>query len=144
MSLNIDTENIEPLVELPSDVNRNIEFSIITTYLFDKGVSSTSIDILSKEIDELVRIANWYARYDSPSEFETVAYLAIPLLRALGWTPQRMAIEWNNVDIALFDKLPRRDDGLSVVVEVKKKVDLVYVQYPKLSHMPRQERTAND
>jgi hypothetical protein len=50
-----------------------------------------------------------------------VAYLVAPLLRALGWTPQKMAIEWNRVDLALFDQLPREDKNLSVVVEAKKK-----------------------
>ena len=76
-------------------------------------------------IDELVRIAKWYQKDNqkdnNPSEFETVAYLAVPLLRALGWTPQKMAIEWNNVDIALFNQLPREDKNLNVVVEAKKK-----------------------
>jgi len=37
------------------------------------------------------------------------------------WTPQKMAIEWKKVDIALFSNLPREDDNLSVVVEAKKK-----------------------
>ena len=55
-----------------------------------------------------------------PSEHETVAYLVVPLLRALGWTPQRMAVEWNHVDLALFNQLPRRDESLRVVVEAKK------------------------
>jgi predicted type IV restriction endonuclease len=55
-----------------------------------------------------------------PSEHETVAYLVIPLLRALGWTPQRMAVEWNRVDVALFSGLPRDDKNLTVVVEAKK------------------------
>ncbi len=32
-----------------------------------------------------------------------------------------MALEWSGVDIALFSTLPRRDENLSVVVEVKQK-----------------------
>ena len=31
-----------------------------------------------------------------------------------------MGIEWNYLDVALFDSLPRRDDSLQVVVEAKK------------------------
>jgi len=69
---------------------------------------------------ELSRIANWYQRSDMPSEHETVAYLVVPLLRALGWTPQRMAIEWNRIDVALFERLPRSDESLRIVVEAKK------------------------
>ena len=111
-------------IQYPSilDAAQNdVEFEDVSNFLFDCGVSSNSIDVLSKEIDELIRIARWYKDNDNPSEFETVAYLAVPLLRALGWTPQKMAIEWNNVDIALFDNLPRSAKNLSVVVEAKKK-----------------------
>ena len=88
--------------------------------LYERGVSSINIQRLTGEFDELARIARWYKKFDNPSEHETVAYLVVPLLRALGWTPQRMAIEWNKVDLALFDKLPRDDKSLSVVVEAKK------------------------
>jgi hypothetical protein len=31
-----------------------------------------------------------------------------------------MAVEWNHVDLALFDQLPRTDQSLRVVVEAKK------------------------
>jgi hypothetical protein len=92
----------------------------IAEYLYDKGVASNSIENLLKEFNELRRIASWYQGKEAPSESETVAYLVVPLLRALGWTPQKMAIEWRNVDLALFDKIPRHDDNLSVVVEAKK------------------------
>ena len=120
-SLNLNYDSNPPLSELPISENNVVDFESVSEFLFDNGVSSNSIDILNKEIDELVRIAKWYNKYDNPSEFETVAYLAIPLLRALGWTPQKMAVEWNKVDIALFNSLPRTDSNLSVVVEAKKK-----------------------
>ena len=99
-----------------------ISVDSISEYLFDKGVSSNSISSLLDQMGEFVRIANWYNRSGSePSEHETVSYLVVPLLRALGWTPQRMAIEWNKIDVALFSSLPREDDSLSVVVEAKRK-----------------------
>ena len=109
-------------VELPNPLN-NAKVSVddISEYLFGKGVASTSISNLLNEIGEFIRIANWYSHEkQKPSESETVNYLVVPLLRALGWTPQRMAIEWNKIDIALFSSLPRKEDFLSVVVEAKK------------------------
>ncbi len=93
----------------------------IMEYLFDKGTANGSIENLVQVIDDLQRIARWYLKFSDPSEFETEAYLIVPLFRALGWTPQRMAIEWHNIDIALFDKLPRSNGGLIAVVEAKKK-----------------------
>ena len=89
--------------------------------MFESGASSNSIEILLSEFNELRRIAKWYHGKEAPSEFETISYLVVPLLRALGWTPQKMAIEWKKVDIALFDQLPRENNNLSVVVEAKKK-----------------------
>lgn len=99
----------------------NVDLEFMGEFLFDNGVSSRSIKGLRGEIDELFRIARWYQKSSNPSEHETVAYLVVPLLRALGWTPQKMAIEWNYVDLALFSALPREDKNLSVVVEAKQK-----------------------
>ena len=109
-------------IELPDNGDRNIDITEISEHLFDEGVASLTISKLLDEIDELVCIANWYSRKGQfPSERETVSYLVVPLLRALGWTPQRMAVEWNRIDLALFDRLPRTEENLSVVVEAKKK-----------------------
>jgi hypothetical protein len=110
-------------VALPDQISREILLPEISSFLFDHGVARPSITSLVNEIDELTRIGRWYKRSQKPSEHETVAYLAVPLLRALGWTPQRMAIEWNHVDLALFDRLPRRDEHLCAVLEAKKMDD---------------------
>jgi hypothetical protein len=110
-----------PLPELPgTKASKEISVDKISEFLFDEGVASTSIRNLIDEIGELTRIAKWYHRSGMPSEHETVAYLVVPILRALGWTPQRMAVEWNQVDVALFDQLPRSDNSLRIVVEAKK------------------------
>lgn len=106
----------------PEARGHEIDYARISEFLFDHGVASASITRLMEEIGELTRIARWYGRAGAkhPSEHETVAYLVAPLLRALGWTPQRMGIEWNYLDVALFESLPRSDDSLQVVVEAKK------------------------
>ncbi len=116
------------LVPLPSSSEGGpapdfrIAISAIADSLFDAGVAARSIDALADGIDDLRRIASWYDRADvTPSESETVAYLVVPLLRAIGWTPQRMAVEWNFVDLALFERMPREDSNLAVAVEVKKR-----------------------
>jgi hypothetical protein len=110
-----------PLVVLPSAASQGeIKLEEISEYLFDRGVASASITNLLAEMGELTRIAKWYRRSKKPSERETVAYLVVPLLRALGWTPQRMAVEWNHVDLALFEHLPRSEESLQVVVEAKR------------------------
>ncbi len=115
-----ETSN-RPVVELPAlQEDNEVSIAALSEFLFDHGVASASITNLVNEIGELSRIAKWYQRSSMPSEHETVAYLVVPLLRALGWTPQRMAVEWNHVDVALFEQLPRADQSLQVVVEAKK------------------------
>ena len=57
---------------------------------------------------------------EPPAEGELVAHLVVPLLRALGWRPEQMAIEWRRVDVALFPALPRTPNNLHVLIEVKR------------------------
>lgn len=106
---------------LPDKPVRKIEVSELAEHLFDQGAAAGAINELTDGMLGLKQIASWYGRSETkPSERETVAYLVVPLLRTLGWTPQRMAVEWKKIDIALFDRLPRADANLAVVVEVKK------------------------
>lgn len=118
-AINRELKALPPSSDDPSDDEVQIEET--SEYLFDKGVASDSIQSLVNQVGELTRIAKWYQKEQEhvPSESETLAYLVVPLLRALGWTPQRMAVEWHKVDVALFSALPRSDANLSVVVEVK-------------------------
>ena len=122
-----DEQRARPLAELPNccrpgEKLEEVNIQTVADYLFDAGVAADSIDTLVSHMDDLRRIASWYARNQiKPSERETVAYLVVPLLRTLGWTPQRMAVEWNKVDLALFDCMPRENTNLSIVVEAKAK-----------------------
>ena len=86
---------------LPDLPHRNKDEGEVSTdeiadFLFQEGIASDSIRNLLDKNGEFIRIANWYnggSRGHSPSEHETVSHLVIPLLRILGWTPQRMALE---------------------------------------------------
>ncbi|UYP44197.1 hypothetical protein NEF87_000482 [Candidatus Lokiarchaeum ossiferum] len=120
--------SLPPLPEIEID-NRNITLDLIGEFLFDKGVSYQSIENLKQVIDDLQMIAKWYdgdAKL-KPSEYETECYLIIPLLRALGWTPQKMKLEYSppkhrkRIDIALFTYLPRNEENITTIVEAKKK-----------------------
>lgn len=108
--------------------------------LYDRGISSDSISALLTSIDELGRIAGWYSRAElDVSEQETIAYLTVPLLKCLGWSPQRMAVQREYVDIALFDKLPRDNANLSVVVEAKKFKDPIKVAFSQAASYAEKE-----
>lgn len=119
-SLTVDVRARE-LALLPPDTYAPVTIIDVSQSLYDAGVASYSIDRLTSEINDLVRTAKWYQKFAaSPSEHETVCYLVVPLLRALGWTPQRMGVEWKNIDVALFQTLPRNNENLSAVIEAKR------------------------
>lgn len=122
-SLNLDFTKKYTVKSLPLAEDNHINISEIAEYLYSKGTSTNAIERLTDVIDDLQMIAQWYKSIGSISEFETEVYLIVPLLRALGWTPQKMAVEWKNLDIAIFNKLPRSAESLIAVVEAKKKGD---------------------
>jgi hypothetical protein len=57
---------------------------------------------------------------ERPSEDELIAHLVVPLLRLLGWPPERIAVQWRHVDVALFDMLPRVPENCRLVIEAKR------------------------
>ena len=92
--------------------------------LFLEGLPTEYIDKLTSTLESIRRVAIWYWNdkkrpIGRPSERETITYLVIPLLFALGWSHQTAAIEWNKVDIALFERMPPEDSTLACVVEGK-------------------------
>lgn len=57
---------------------------------------------------------------DPPAESEMVAHFVVPLLRALGWPPENIAVEWRRIDVAIFDCLPRTPETCNCVIEAKR------------------------
>ena len=116
----------------------------IGEHLYDRGISSGAVRALLRSIDDLVRIARWYQRANAAvSENETIAYLSLPLLQCLGWSQQKMAIEWGTVDIALFEQLPRIDENLTVAIEAKKldePIKIAFEQAARYAEQPGRER----
>jgi hypothetical protein len=55
-----------------------------------------------------------------PTEDEIVAHLVVPLLRALGWPSERIAVKWRQIDVAIFKALPRTSENCHLVIEAKR------------------------
>ena len=55
-----------------------------------------------------------------PREDELVAHFVVPFLRALGWPPERIAVKWRDIDVAVFDGLPRTPENCRIVIEAKR------------------------
>lgn len=118
-----EVELARPLADIPSD-GEAMDEEELGRKLFIEGLASDHVDRLMSRLSSLRRVAEWYSNEHKkpegrPSEHETVAYLVLPLLFALGWSEQTAAVEWKKVDIALFDKMPSSDENLTCVVEAK-------------------------
>ncbi len=126
LKLNLRSTPYAALPEAGCAVSRND----IADYLFGRGVGSESIRSLLDPEGAFMGMAKWYDGWQwghSPSEHETVAHLVVPFLSILGWTPPRIALEYDRIDVALLSGLTRRDKtvprhGAQVVgvVEAKK------------------------
>ena len=57
---------------------------------------------------------------EPPSEDEMITHFVVPLLRALGWPPERIAVKWRYVDVAVFRSLPRTPEHCQLVIEAKR------------------------
>jgi hypothetical protein len=57
---------------------------------------------------------------EHPTADELVAHFVVPLLRALGWPPERIGVKWRYLDVALFSALPRLPATCHLVIEAKR------------------------
>ena len=55
-----------------------------------------------------------------PSEDELIAHVVVPFLRALGWPPERITVQWRHIDVAVFRSLPRTPENCHLVIEAKR------------------------
>lgn len=55
-----------------------------------------------------------------PAEDEVIANFAVPLLRALGWHPEHIAIKWRFIDVTVFKRLPRIPENSELIIEAKR------------------------
>ena len=94
--------------------------------LLNKGLRVIDADFMLNSIERIQTLVQWYYNNDAnASEAEIRSFLVIPFFIALGWSEQKMKLEFAHIDISLFDK-PFRDGRInepSLIIEVKKLKD---------------------
>lgn len=79
---------------------------------------------LSRLVAEIHDLAPLYsdppAFGEQPTEDELVGHFVLPFFRALGWPPERIAVKWRRIDVALFTGLPRTPQSCQFVIEAKR------------------------
>lgn len=126
-ALGISTEAAaRPLRALPEQIPREIGGDELAGRLVHAGWSDSAAAGLIDARQTLLHRSQWYRDNGGfPSEYETIATLTLPLLRALGWGWEHTAIEWRRIDVALFDPAvdqhPRSDVHLVAAIEAKRR-----------------------
>jgi|WetSurMetagenome_2_1015567.scaffolds.fasta_scaffold98047_1 hypothetical protein len=101
---------------------RQITTDDLANEMVDQGIRIQDAENVGATVERIIRLANWYVKNDCNAlESEIVAFLILPLLVALGWSEQKMKLEYSDVDIALFKKAFRGDYGSkpAIILEAK-------------------------
>ena len=113
-----------PLADLPNPPGEILSDEQIGELLFSHGLPQTSVESLLVAIERQRRLLRWYWEHGDasgrPTEHEIVAYMVLPMLLALGWSEQLLAIEWNKIDLAGFGQTPTTRESCVFVCEAKR------------------------
>lgn len=77
-------------------------------------------DIVAQTSDLVSLLQDRQAFGEPASEDELIAHFVVPFLRALGWPPERIAVQWRHIDVAVFQRLPRTPANCHLVIEAKR------------------------
>lgn len=110
-----------PAASLPEPAHE-LKDEVLIDRLMRRGVATGQAETIQQAIWRIRRLAGWYLRHGgSVGEHEVRTFLIVPLLMALGWPEQRIKIEHEYVDLALWDRpFSDRDAQITVVVESKR------------------------
>jgi len=99
---------IAPLPELPEE-----EESL-------KEIPLALQDIVARAQDMVPLFSERQVFGDLPAEDELVSHFVVPFMIALGWPPERIAVKWHYIDVAVFKALPRIPENCLFVIEAKR------------------------
>lgn len=83
-------------------------------------VPGALLGIVAEAADLVPLLQDGQAFGEHPSEDELIAHFVVPFLRALGWPPERIAVKWRYIDVAVFRALPRTPENCHLVIEAKR------------------------
>jgi hypothetical protein len=111
-----------PLQALPECPPPPLTPEQLSDALFREGLSYDACLHMERTIRKLRGLLEWYGEERSPgrpTEHEVVAHMILPLLLALGWSEQLLAVEWRKIDLAVFTHAPTVPLSCGLVCEAK-------------------------
>jgi hypothetical protein len=110
---------LKPLPKVPKPIG----LEELGVRLFALGLPNHSVDQVIAALQRQRRLVGWYAAQGDaakrPSEHEVVAHMVLPLMLALGWSEQLLAVEWNRIDLAAFAGTPTTAERCVLLCEAK-------------------------
>ncbi|UCG59311.1 MAG: hypothetical protein JSU70_07330 [Phycisphaerales bacterium] len=114
-----ELRGLKPLPSVP----KPLTLEKLGAELFTEGLPNEHVDKFILAIQRQRRLVRWYEesgkRVKRPSEHEVVAHMILPLLLALGWSEQLLAVEWRKVDLVAFRRTPTAPENCCLVCEAK-------------------------
>lgn len=110
------------LLPLPEPLPPPLTPEQLSDALFREGLSYDASLHVERAIRKLRGLLDWYGEERSPgrpTEHEVVAHMILPLLLALGWSEQLLAVEWKKIDLAVFTHTPTDAAACGLVCEAK-------------------------
>lgn len=80
-----------------------IDHTEVMKMLIEEGLRIQDAENIALTIQRIIKLVQWYKQNDNETlEHEIIAFLILPLLIALGWSEQKIKLEYQGIDIALF------------------------------------------
>ena len=106
--------------EIPQSAKGVSEEDLVGSLILN-GLRPADAEAVIRAIWHVRRLAGWYVpRMDQISEHEIRTFLIVPILLALGWSEQRIKIEWNHTDISLFHQVFNKGAQPCAILESKR------------------------
>ena len=111
------------LKPMPNPLPASLSLEAVGQQLFARGVANDAVVKVIAAFERQRRLLGWYEQLDEelnrPTEHEVVAHTVLPLLLALGWSEQLLAVEWKKIDLAAFCETPTVGKHCVLVCEAK-------------------------
>ena len=115
--------SVHPLKEMPTLEPQALSLDEIGSLLFAEGLSFDAAEKVKAALQRQQSFSKWYDLHGEesqrPTEHEVVAHMVVPLLLALGWSEQLLAVEWKRIDLAAFWGTPTTPEKCTMIVEAK-------------------------
>jgi hypothetical protein len=105
---------------------QEITMSDIYQSLIDFGIRIQDAENVAATIERIIKLTKWYLQKDPDVlEHEIRTFLVVPLLISLGWSEQKIKIEYNKIDVAIFKKpfVGKYETDPDIIIETKRFYD---------------------